>query len=137
MPNLVEGELPLEGAEIEEVRTTYLSYYLLLTVNCSLLTPFVSTRVLTTYYSPPTTHHPPLTTHHSPLTTHHSPLTTYYVMPKERRLAYVALSRAKTNLYVSHAARDASGQPTTASRFLRELPAEMIASEMAYDEPRA
>jgi superfamily I DNA/RNA helicase len=58
-------------------------------------------------------------------------------MPKERRLAYVALSRAKTNLYVSHAARDANGQPTTASRFLRELPAEMIASEMAYDEPRA
>ena len=61
VPNLVEGELPLEGAEIEEVRTTYLSYYLLLTVNCSLLTPFVSTRVLTTYYSPLTTQHSPST----------------------------------------------------------------------------
>ena len=28
-------------------------------------------------------------------------------------------------------------QPTTPSRFLRELPAEMLCSEMAYDEPRA
>lgn len=54
-----------------------------------------------------------------------------------RRLAYVALSRAKTRLYLSHAARDASGQPTTPSRFLRELPSEMLSSEMAYDEPRA
>ena len=30
-----------------------------------------------------------------------------------------------------------SKQPTTPSRFLRELPAEMLSSEMAYDEPRA
>ena len=32
---------------------------------------------------------------------------------QERRLAYVALSRAKTRLCLSHAARDASGQPST------------------------
>ena len=49
----------------------------------------------------------------------------------------MALSRAKTKLYLSHAARDTSGLPTIPSRFLRELPAEMISSEMAYDEPRA
>ena len=68
---------------------------------------------------------------------HHLPPATHYLLLKERRLAYVALSRAKTKLYVSHAARDGSGQPTTPSRFLRELPAEMLSSEMAYDEPRA
>ena len=50
---------------------------------------------------------------------HHLPPATHYLLLKERRLAYVALSRAKTKLYVTHAARDASGQPTTPSRFLR------------------
>ena len=47
----------------------------------------------------------------------------------------MALSRAKTRLIVSHAARDANGQPMTPSRFLRELPPELVAAEMAYDGP--
>ena len=54
----------------------------------------------------------------------------------------MTVSRAKTKLYVSHMRgarheRSTSGLPTIPSRFLRELPAEMISSDMAYDEPRA
>ena len=72
VPNLVEGELPLEGAHIEEVYSLA--------------------------YSWP----------HHPNPNHPSPNPS-----QERRLAYVALSRAKTRLCLSHAARDASGQPST------------------------
>ena len=108
VPNLVEGELPLEGAEIEEASIVVVSRRRRLRRSAA------SPTCLTTYHSPLTT------THYLLLTTYHSLLTTtYYSLIKERRLAYVALSRAKTKLYVSHAARDASGQPTTPSRFLR------------------
>ena len=76
VPNLVEGELPLEGAHIEEVS---------------------SLGLLLAYPNP----HP---NPNNPNPNNPS---------QERRLAYVALSRAKTRLCLSHAARDASGQPST------------------------
>lgn len=45
----------------------------------------------------------------------------------ERRLFYVALTRAKQGVYVSRAAHSASGRPTVPSIFLAELPPETVA----------
>jgi len=41
----------------------------------------------------------------------------------ERRLAYVAFSRAKARLILSFVATEPSGAPATPSRFLGEIPA--------------
>ena len=50
---------------------------------------------------------------------------------EERRLAYVALSRAKRQLFLLHTARDAGSQPCTPSRFLLELPPELLSMQLA------
>lgn len=48
-------------------------------------------------------------------------------LEEERRLAYVALSRAKETLCLSHVAVEPSGgEPATASRFLAELPPALL-----------
>ncbi len=47
-------------------------------------------------------------------------------LEEERRLAYVALSRAKERVYVSHIAVEPTGEPATASRFLTEIPPPLI-----------
>jgi DNA helicase-2/ATP-dependent DNA helicase PcrA len=69
-------------------------------------------------------------------------------LAEERRLAYVAITRARERLYLSRAiTRSAWGQPMTnpASRFFDEIPAELIewrreepdSSESSYGSPRA
>ncbi|HET6504062.1 MAG TPA: DNA helicase PcrA [Amycolatopsis sp.] len=69
-------------------------------------------------------------------------------LAEERRLAYVAITRARNRLYLSRAiTRSAWGQPMTnpASRFLDEIPAELIdwrreeptAGSAGYGSPRA
>eukprot|EP00965_Chrysotila_dentata_P049140 1629948-Pleurochrysis_carterae.AAC.4 len=45
---------------------------------------------------------------------------------EERRLAYVAMTRAKEQLIVSCIARDDDGRPVAPSRFLHELPAALV-----------
>ena len=50
-------------------------------------------------------------------------------LEEERRLAYVGITRAKRRLYLSHAWRRMTwgmGQPTVPSRFLMEIPAELM-----------
>ena len=50
-------------------------------------------------------------------------------LEEERRLAYVGITRAKRRLYLSHAWRRMTwgmGQPTVPSRFLLEIPAELM-----------
>jgi superfamily I DNA/RNA helicase len=47
-------------------------------------------------------------------------------LEEERRLAYVALSRAKERLYLSYIMVEPSGQPATPSRFTGEIPAELV-----------
>ena len=45
-------------------------------------------------------------------------------LSEERRLMYVAMTRARRRLCVSYVATGADSQPATASRFLRDLPAD-------------
>ena len=52
---------------------------------------------------------------------------------EERRLAYVALSRAKDQLYLSHiAVEPKSGEPAMPSRFLSELPSASLTHVQVY-----
>jgi len=44
----------------------------------------------------------------------------------ERRLFYVALTRAKERVYLSHAMRDNAGKERTVSQFVTELPSELV-----------
>ena len=56
---------------------------------------------------------------------------------EERRLAYVALSRAKERLVLSHVALEPStGRPAAPSRFLAELPRALLSHRLVgYDAP--
>ena len=52
---------------------------------------------------------------------------------EERRLAYVALSRAKQSLHLSHVAVDPrGGGPAEPSRFLAELPPALLQHVQVY-----
>lgn len=54
-------------------------------------------------------------------------------LEEERRLAYVALSRAKDQLYLSHiAVEPKSGEPAMPSRFLSELPSASLTHVQVY-----
>ena len=53
-------------------------------------------------------------------------------LQEERRLAYVAMSRAAHRLYLSHVAVDPRGGEATPSRFLHELPPELLEHVQAY-----
>ena len=55
-------------------------------------------------------------------------------LEEERRLAYVAISRAKERLVLSHVAVDPSGAPLAPSRFLAELPPHLVKRTLAYFE---
>ena len=48
---------------------------------------------------------------------------------EERRIAYVALSRAKERLYLSHIAVGPSGETAAPSPFLKELPPSLLARQ--------
>ncbi|MBI3251349.1 MAG: ATP-dependent helicase [Candidatus Andersenbacteria bacterium] len=51
----------------------------------------------------------------------------------ERRLFYVALTRAKQGVHVTRSAHSASGRPTVPSIFLAELPAETVAMDVTQE----
>ena len=51
---------------------------------------------------------------------------------RDGRLLYVAMSRAKRKLFLSFAATGSDGQPSARSRFLQELPGEMLHAQMEY-----
>ena len=53
-------------------------------------------------------------------------------LQEERRLCYVAMSRAKEQLCLTHVAQEASGAPATPSRFLAELPRELLEHVHAF-----
>ena len=57
---------------------------------------------------------------------------------EERRLVYVALSRAKERLVLSHVALEpgSAGQPIAPSRFIAELPHALLSRRLVgYDAP--
>lgn len=54
------------------------------------------------------------------------------MLEDERRVAYVGLSRAKARLVLSHVTVDAAGAPAVASRFLRELPSQILERSLRY-----
>ena len=56
-------------------------------------------------------------------------------LEEERRLAYVGLSRAKERLFLSHVMADSAGQPSMPSRFIRELPVELVTHHTSYQAP--
>jgi len=53
-------------------------------------------------------------------------------LEEERRLAYVACSRAKQNLFLSYITVDGSGEPAVPSRFLGELPPGLVQRSLHY-----
>ena len=53
-------------------------------------------------------------------------------LQEERRLAYVAMSRAKERLYLTHINVEAGGGEAMPSRFLRELPPHLLEHAQAY-----
>ena len=60
-------------------------------------------------------------------------------LEEERRLAYVGMTRAKDQLYLVHAHHRSTfgvGSPAEPSRFLAELPEELIAAEESPSRPR-
>jgi DNA helicase-2/ATP-dependent DNA helicase PcrA len=54
------------------------------------------------------------------------------LLEDERRVAYVGLSRAKARLVLSYVMVDAAGAPAVASRFLRELPGQLLERSLRY-----
>jgi len=56
---------------------------------------------------------------------------------EERRLFYVALTRAKKNLYLSRSMTNEEGKPLPGSRFLLEMPAEQIKNIINNELPNA
>ncbi len=50
---------------------------------------------------------------------------------EERRLAFVALSRAKTQLFVSWVSKSRFGEPLLPSRFMEEIPSHLITAAAA------
>ena len=54
-------------------------------------------------------------------------------LEEERRLAYVAMSRAKERLFLSCIAMDGAGQPCSPSRFLGEIPRHLVRREAHFD----
>lgn len=75
----------------------------------------------------------PYATEESWITKNHG---SYFVLPKEkedvddirdeRRLYYVALTRAKKHIFVSTHSENSAGKPTTALRFLDDLPKDLV-----------
>ena len=53
-------------------------------------------------------------------------------LQEERRLAYVAMSRAKSLLHLTHVAVEPGGAEALPSRFLRELPPHLLEHRSAY-----
>jgi hypothetical protein len=50
---------------------------------------------------------------------------------EERRLAFVALSRAKTQLFVSWVSKSRFGEPLLPSRFIEEIPSHLMTAAVA------
>ncbi|KAL1528151.1 hypothetical protein AB1Y20_009512 [Prymnesium parvum] len=53
-------------------------------------------------------------------------------LEEERRIAFVAVTRAKESLVITHVARESSGEPAVASRFIAEIPPSLIERHIEY-----